>query len=127
MICVFSLVLQSNQVWIYEVLPPIVGNTSRSPGHFRQMTQPPLVMQTDIPTAPFICIHLPGWPGKPWKMQLIVTVTGDQARVIPIIVTFTVRRKVDVSHLSLPGILFIISRKTFIQVLAGGGVFKSLD
>jgi len=51
--------LHQHAIGIHYILPPIIGNSIRSPADPGEMVQPPYVMGANITITPIIRIHLP--------------------------------------------------------------------
>ena len=91
----YLFVLHENQVGIHHVLPPVIGNTPRPPGDFGQVLQPPLMVGTDLATAPFGRTDLADLIVEIWEVVPVVAVAGHQARVVPIVIPLAIGSEMD--------------------------------
>lgn len=67
------------------------------------------MVDADIPIAPLAGIHLADIPTEVGEVVPVVAIAGDEFWIAPVVVSFAVGRKVDIAHLCLPGILFVVA------------------
>ena len=90
-----------------------------APGYFGEMTHPPFVVFADVAVAPLGGGDRAGNPFKVGEILApVIALARDRGRIIPIVVAFAVRRKMDIPQRGLTGMSLLVTGKALPQIIA---------